>query len=192
MRIVHEFEGDKKFPQGGGTGNFYGLKVTEVPPSKFPGFQADIMVSMTSRIGEEGEVLYLEGDGVAMRAALMSLVRTLDFVEIKAKEDWESHRASLSFCARCETWRTKIHHCLKLSPPDAPFKGEKIVFTDSDGQNYYGTLETMPDVRHSLDPQSCPHSPHDCDHHEWVAHVCVDVGTYAKKSIPDWTKVRRT
>lgn len=182
MRIVHEFEGSKKSAQGGGKGSFYGIKVTEAPPEKFPGFQADIMVAMTNKTGDEGDVLYLEGDGFAMRAALTSLLRTLDAVESSSRGAYAIHKASILHCERCEQWISKTHLCLKQQPTGAPYKGEKIVFTDRDGAEFQGTLEAK---------QHVPACGENCQHFDWYAHVCVDVARYDSKLITDWTKVRR-
>lgn len=106
MRIVHQFYGQA---QVAGFGSHYNTKITEPPPD-FPGFQAELMaVDMNDRKEGEGDALYLEGDGKAIRLMLQGLLRLLNEVEKSAREQWAEKKATIALCSRCKKWVPKSH-----------------------------------------------------------------------------------
>jgi hypothetical protein len=106
VRIVHEFYGT---PQTTGTGRHYNVKITEPPPD-FPGFSVDLMAADVVK-GREGDALYLEGDGKAIKALLEELLSLVVDVEKTARENWAKERKKISKCRSCKKWTRYEHPC---------------------------------------------------------------------------------
>lgn len=148
MRIVFQFHG--RSPQASGSGDAY-MPAAHVAPGSatFPGFQAELMVVDTDGKGNEGDALYLEGDGESLKKALLGLLGTLDAAEQSARREWERVRLTIRQCGVCERYfqsrgdRLVQHHAL-TQPAD--LKGPGMVWPlckGGEGQKVWINGETV-------------------------------------------------
>ena len=89
MKHVFEFYGKKPQATGGGS-RYVGANQHE-----WTGFRANVLVCDTNGTGDQGDSLYLEGDGDSLRAALLAALSIVDFVE-KIERDRLAERIAKS------------------------------------------------------------------------------------------------
>jgi hypothetical protein len=87
MRIVYDIRGPE--PQVSGTGGHYAFSI--VKPPEYHGFSAELLIVDTNggrnlEDFKEGDAIYIEGDGEAIRKALTQALSLLDLIEETARE----------------------------------------------------------------------------------------------------------
>jgi len=110
MRIIHEFYG---CAQTTGSGNPYAFRITE-PPPKSVGFQLELMAVDTSGKGKkfkEGDALYIEGDGKAIKNMLKGLLEVIEIIEEDCAKRHNEHAARVKKCDGCGCWFDGKHDC---------------------------------------------------------------------------------
>ena len=105
MRIIHDFHGKK--PTTTGSGRAYSGGCSK--PFVWQGFRAELLACDGDGTGEEGDALYLEGDGESIRKVLTQLLEILDTVEGLERKRVDDLVARQVQCPTCQTWVDPKH-----------------------------------------------------------------------------------
>jgi hypothetical protein len=105
MKIVFRFTGHA--PQTSGSGHPYVQATTEQP--RWRGFHASMVIVDSEQPTNlhplfEGDAIYIEGDGDAIRKALQAGLRTLDGIEYVCRKRFERETEDIRQCATCGCW----------------------------------------------------------------------------------------
>lgn len=106
MRIVHNIY--NKRPQCSGSSGLYAYSITK-PPPEFPGFRCDLLAC-----DSDEDVIYLEGDGRAIKNTLKQLLALVDDMESRHRQEWDVKRPTIKQCPKCESWTNDEHACYDL------------------------------------------------------------------------------
>lgn len=112
MKIVHQFYSKKA--QTSGSGDAYATRIDSMPPKKMRGFQVDLLAVDVGKDGSERDALHLEGDGEAVKAMLLSMLRVVRLIESGCRKDYARTRAQTKKCKGCGCWFAHKHSCSKF------------------------------------------------------------------------------